>query len=223
MNSAETHEKLDRRVARTRHALRDALMALIVERGFDNITLQDITDRANVSRPTFYLHYANKEELLFKSMKEIYDSLATSNRGKQPETSEGFSEAFHELCASEASDFQHVEDHAAFYRAVLSEHGVPSFTKQVHEYLANTMQQDWLAKIGDLTANTRRVPINFMANYLAGAEIGVIRWWLSQEPRCTPEQMARMMYYMSAFGFWWALGLNLPQPEDNPMAQPTTP
>jgi AcrR family transcriptional regulator len=67
--------KIDRRKARTRQLLRDALMALIVEKGYEAISIQDIVDRANVARPTFYLHFKDKEELLFTSLVEIYEEL----------------------------------------------------------------------------------------------------------------------------------------------------
>ncbi|MEO8397816.1 MAG: helix-turn-helix domain-containing protein, partial [Chloroflexota bacterium] len=71
----ETVRKPDRRIERTRQLLSKALMDLIIERGYDTITIQDITDRANVSRATFYLHYKDKDELLYQSMTKIYDAL----------------------------------------------------------------------------------------------------------------------------------------------------
>ena len=54
--------KTDRRVQRTRELLQKALIALISERRYDAITIQDIVDRANVGRTTFYLHYSSKDE-----------------------------------------------------------------------------------------------------------------------------------------------------------------
>jgi len=55
--------KTDRRVQRTRELLQKALIELIRERGYDAVTIQDIVDRANVGRTTFYLHYRSKDEL----------------------------------------------------------------------------------------------------------------------------------------------------------------
>ncbi|MEZ4667133.1 MAG: helix-turn-helix domain-containing protein [Anaerolineae bacterium] len=58
----------DRRRARTRKLMRDSLIALILEKGYDAVTVQDITDRENLGRATFYLHYKNgKERLLMQS------------------------------------------------------------------------------------------------------------------------------------------------------------
>ena len=62
---------LDRRIQRTRQLLREALFALIVERGYEAITVQDITERANLGRTTLYLHYRDKEELLKASIKAL--------------------------------------------------------------------------------------------------------------------------------------------------------
>ena len=59
--------KTDRRVERTRELLQKALIDLIPERGYDAITIQDIVDRANVGRTTFYLHYNSKDELFMRS------------------------------------------------------------------------------------------------------------------------------------------------------------
>ncbi len=62
-------KKVDRRIQRTRALLRDALMRLIIRKGYDEITIQDITDEANVARTTFYLHFADKDELLLGTMR----------------------------------------------------------------------------------------------------------------------------------------------------------
>ena len=61
----------DRRVLRTRRALREALVDLLAERGWDGFTVQDICDRADVGRSTFYLHFADKEELVGGSLEDL--------------------------------------------------------------------------------------------------------------------------------------------------------
>ncbi|HZY42942.1 MAG TPA: helix-turn-helix domain-containing protein, partial [Anaerolineae bacterium] len=68
-------KKLDPRVIRTRQMLRDALVSLIAEKGFDAITVQDIADRATLNRATFYLHYQDKHELLINSLRDAIDEL----------------------------------------------------------------------------------------------------------------------------------------------------
>lgn len=55
---------MDRRVQKTKKLLSDALISLILEKGYDDVSIQDIIDRANIGRSTFYAHYENKEQLL---------------------------------------------------------------------------------------------------------------------------------------------------------------
>src|SRR5215216_6296836 len=63
--------KMDRRIQRTRKALRTALLELIKEKGYDAISIEEITDRANLGRATFYLHYKDKEELLLEEFRDM--------------------------------------------------------------------------------------------------------------------------------------------------------
>ena len=66
-------QREDRRVQRTRELLRGALFSLIREKGFEVLTVQDIIDRANVGRATFYAHFDNKEDLLLSGFDVLRD------------------------------------------------------------------------------------------------------------------------------------------------------
>src|SRR5579871_2834589 len=78
--------KPDRRIARTKKLLGEALISLMLERDYDQITVQDITDRANLSRATFYLHYGDKEQLLLERLQQIYDGIAPEMGALDPMT-----------------------------------------------------------------------------------------------------------------------------------------
>ncbi|MDX2139499.1 MAG: TetR/AcrR family transcriptional regulator [Chloroflexota bacterium] len=214
MSTESVAEKLDRRQRRTRTALRKALMELIIEKSFDAITLQDIVDRADISRATFYLHYKDKEDLLFKSMKDIYDELASKLHGihNQDEVQKAVATGNHDYFC-DPTDFQHVADHADFYRVVLSEQGVASFVVQVRKYLAQVMYTDFCGLIE--AGSESRLPADFVAHTLAGAQVGAISWWLEHGKEYTPEQMSRLFYYQMAFGFWWALGAPAGSPPED--------
>ena len=73
---APAKKKTDARVKRTRDALGDALIALMQEKPFDTITVQDVLDRARVSRSTFYTHYSDKDDLLMSDAEEFFESLS---------------------------------------------------------------------------------------------------------------------------------------------------
>ncbi len=68
--------KPDRRIQRTRQLLHEALITLILEKGYDAITVQDILERANLGRSTFYAHYQDKEALLLSGFQELFDATA---------------------------------------------------------------------------------------------------------------------------------------------------
>lgn len=199
----------DRRVQRTRQLLHDALMALIIEKGYEAISVQDITDRANVARTTFYLHYRDKQELLFDGMTAIYDALIEQHtpidRGELRET--GFSQSM-----LDPIEYHHVAQHADFYRAMFSEKGSAAFMTHIRAYMATIYRETALQPLVD-AQHPPRVPLDLIANALAGAEIGLINWWLDNDMPYTPDEMTRFHYMLSAFGLLWALRLDRPAPE----------
>src|SRR5256885_10811660 len=76
-NLPELDKKEDQRVRRTRDRLGDAIMALLVEKPFDDITVQDVLDRAEVSRSTFYTHFRDKNDLFLSDAEEFFERMAT--------------------------------------------------------------------------------------------------------------------------------------------------
>ncbi len=190
----------DPRVKRTIKLLGDTLMALIVEKGYEAVTIQDITDRAEVSRTTFYLHFADKEELLFESMRAMYDDLMREAHMLDFSDMERTESA---LC--EPADFEHVKRYLAFYKVMLSERGSMGFFLRVLDYLATLMQQS-IEAVG----LPLRVPIPVIAQAAAGAEIAVMTWWVRNDMPYTPEAMAKFLYQAQMYGVWWALGVDVP-------------
>jgi len=187
-------KKLDRRIERTMTALRDALMALIVEKGYDAISIQDITDRANVARATFYLHFKDKDDLMFSGMKLIYDQLADAVNQSQD---------CWEALAS-AQDFLHVEQYADFYAAMLSPRGSMGFLVRVRSYLQSVIEPMLVTLIP--AGKTPRVPLSLLSAYCAGAQIGLIWWWVENRLPIPAQDIARLGMYISVYGMPWAVG-----------------
>lgn len=194
-------KKPDRRVQRTLALLRDALMELIQEKGYDAITVQDITDRANVARTTFYLHFKDKDELLFEGMRVIYDELVERELRVARDSTLGF------LDIASPSDFEHVAEHAAFYRVMLSERGSMAFTVRVLDYLASVCLTDIMDPL-EASGKQPRIPPGFIAHILAGAQVGMMRWWLQNGMPHTPDEMGIMGRDLIVNGLGWALGMH---------------
>src|SRR5713226_7910041 len=70
----------DRRITRTRATLQYALNSLILKKGYDAITIQDICDAANVGRSTFYAHYTSKDDLKRKGFEKLRTLLVDRQR-----------------------------------------------------------------------------------------------------------------------------------------------
>lgn len=190
----------DPRVKRTLKLLGDTLLELIVEKGYDDVSIQHITDRANVSRTTFYLHFKDKDELLFASMRAMYDDLVASTHNID----------FRNVAAAEAAmcdpaDFEHVQKYIQFYRVMLSKNGSMAFLLSVLDYLAATM----LAALqqGKPEGAQPNIPLPILAHIMAGSEIGVMTWWVKNGTTQTPAQMAQFLYDAHSKGIWWALGI----------------
>jgi len=189
-NIEYTDKKLDRRIQRTRELLQQAMIELVVEKGYEAISIQDVTDRANVARTTFYLHYADKDELLFGSVRNMIEELLAS---MQPGR-EGL-----------PTSFEHIAQHAAFYRAILGEQGSPAFVSRLNDFVASVVRERMLNQM-TVPGKDPRLPLDFMTHYLVGAYVGVATWWLNNGMPCSPQEMAEMINDLADKGLMWALG-----------------
>ena len=116
----------DLRIRRTRKMIQEALLELTVEKGYPNITVQDIADRAMVNRSTFYRHYLDKDDLLTQYMDEV-TALTSEDDGALERTLPGQKE----LPTGLIKLLRHIAQHSDFYRVMLSEHGHPIVTDRL--------------------------------------------------------------------------------------------
>ena len=197
--------KVDRRIQRTRALLRTALMQLIVDddKPYDAITIQDITDQANVARTTFYLHFTDKDDLLFSTMRDIYEELFLQDAAIGYQSIEDLRGVTPDNC--EATDFEHVEQYADFYRIMLGERGSAAFLSRVRDYLAVSISETMIKNL--LPPDKEPiVPIEVIAYAIAGAHIGVIKWWLDADMPVSAKHISYQLYSILTPGL--LLGLN---------------
>ncbi|MEO8606902.1 MAG: TetR/AcrR family transcriptional regulator [Chloroflexota bacterium] len=176
--------KLDRRKQRTRRMLREALISEILEQGYDAVTVQDITERADLRRATFYLHYKDKDELLLTVLQETFDALVVE-----------IGPAMHgDILAGKTQiepfriTFQHVADNADLYRIILGGQGGAAIAQRIQAYLAALVTH----ALRSASPASLALPIDVIANYLAGAELSLIAWWLNSGQPYPAEEMAHM-------------------------------
>jgi AcrR family transcriptional regulator len=175
-------KRIDRRVERTRQLLRDALVSLILEKGYQKITVQDIIDRANVGRSTFYSHYQDKEDLLFSGFDELAFDLDRHRR--LPDETGGDQE--HLLHSLEF--FIHANDNRELYMAMSESGGGEQLLEIGRQHMQNHIE----AHLVQFPSIGREFPLPVITNFLAGSLLTMILWWLEQEAPYTPQEMDDM-------------------------------
>jgi len=186
----------DRRVRRTKKRLRDALMELILEKGYDAVRVQDITDRADVGRATLYLHYRDKADLLLSCLQETIDELfelIRINLG-EPQSQELFQIAF-----------QHAGENADLYRVLLSGQGTLQHRRKVQEMIGEHSRTILLQTF----PQADEAAIEFSRVHIAGALLMMIEWWLVEDMPYAAGEMARMFRRITLNGL---IGLFEPAP-----------
>lgn len=196
-------KKLDRRVRRTRHRLRDALIALILQKGYEKVIIQEITDTADLSRATFYLHYKTKDELLASSLEEMFDELMDSVkdlmlRRKLDLEADGD--------APSLPAFKHVAEYADLYKALLGDKGVSSVINRILNYISQIATEQYRLLITEEEEKEMLVPIEIAARHMAGAMFAMVSWWVENDMQQTPEEMAAYFHRMTVPSIYAAIG-----------------
>jgi AcrR family transcriptional regulator len=171
----------DRRVRRTRALLQNALMASMIEKGYEATTVQDIIDRADVGRSTFYAHFADKETLLASRLDDLRDSLsheqqlALAERGETGARGLGFSLPM----------LEHARSHLPVYTMIVGRESGGFVFQRLHAMIAD------LAAVGiktlglQQTASQRELAVEF----IAGAFMSVLRWWADRGAKLEPAEV----------------------------------
>ncbi len=204
---AETDTKqLDRRTRRTRRMLKEALFALILEKGYDAVTIEDITERADLGRTTFYLHYKDKEDLLVESI----DSIAADLIARLPPTAWNVADPpgddGGQVMDAIRVTFQHAAENAQLYRIILRGEGATQANRRIHAIIRQKAVELVSERLKDGSLRPQ-VPMDVFANYFAGTLLATITWWLEADSPYPPEQMAEMFRMLFFQGGRKVLGI----------------
>lgn len=167
---------MDRRAARTRKSLHHAMMSLILRKGYDAITVQDILDEADVGRSTFYAHYTGKEDLLrrgFELLRADLDAARRSGRGEDQPDALGFSLAM----------FEHAAGHADLYRAMVGGRAHAIVIAEIRKVLEEMVRRELRSLRND------QVPEELSLQFVVGTLLTTVTWWLERKPKLTPAQV----------------------------------
>jgi AcrR family transcriptional regulator len=191
VKAGAARKKEDRRVQRTRQLLLGALLSLLPEKGFDDVTVQDIIDRANVGRATFYAHFVDKEDLLVQAMDPFSAHLKERQRQALAGEGGGDSQAF--AFADEL--FAHAEGHRDLFRAIAGKRAATILRRHFERMQLELVR----AEVKALAAPGRvgAFPIESVAHALAGALFGLLVWWMDARPRLSAREASDLFRQMA--------------------------
>ena len=181
----KARRKIDARVKRTRDQLGYALIQLIVEKPINDVTVQDVLDRASVGRSTFYLHYRDKDDLLVSQLEMFLETMSNVLSERKERSNR---------VAPVAEMFAHIGNQNKHYR-VLSDSGhLKDFFELAEGHFARGIERR-LRESGRLAKIPQR-ELAARASALSGSLLSLLRWWLDRGEKETPETMDEMFHRM---------------------------
>jgi AcrR family transcriptional regulator len=171
--------KLDRRILKSQEAIKNAVIELMSEKNFDQITLQEISDRANVSRRTIYLHYMDKFDLLDKLIEEHINELK--------ELAESASEM--DFIDGNLIWFEYFERHYLFFSTMLASKGASSFRRQFLEFVIEGLR----GEVNLTEGKNHEINEEIILRFIAGAYVEIVEWWFTNGMPNPPKIMAEQV------------------------------
>ncbi|WP_186673255.1 TetR/AcrR family transcriptional regulator [Sporosarcina sp. BP05] len=191
-------KKMDRPIVRTRRLIRDAFTGLMEEKGFEAITVSDLTEKADINRGTFYLHYKDKYDLLEQSEGEIFEELDRIGEEAWKAVNQNYT---NDLQVEQPLPFviklfEFLEENFEFMKVILGPNGNPSFQVRLKEFIKKKM----LYKFSNfMNEENMVIPLDYLVAYVSSAHLGVIQCWLESGMDRSPQEMAHML---SQTTFW---------------------
>lgn len=155
--------KVDRRIAKSQVAIKNAVTELMSEKSFDDITIQDIADRADVNRGTIYLHYTDKYDLLDKMIEEHIDNLRELCQSAVEMT---FQEGNHVW-------YEYFERNYLFFSTMLASKGAPYFRSRFLDLVIQEFKAEGDIAVGQNSGLNEEIILQFFGS----AVVGAVEWW----------------------------------------------
>jgi AcrR family transcriptional regulator len=173
-----TQQRQDRRSQRTQQALMDALISLLAVKSYNEISINDIIDRANVGRSTFYAHYQAKDDLLKSGFERVLDILI--HQINTSAVDQG-------LRLDTTLFFRHAQGHYEIYRTLVWGSGFDVLTKDGHAALSAKFQESFTLLLSGRPEPS--IPLAVVSYSVAGTLLILLKWWLDNKMPYSPEYM----------------------------------
>lgn len=172
---------MDRRQKKTKKAIIEAFIDLLEEKRYSKITVQEIIDRADVGRSTFYAHFETKDMLLEELCREIFAHVFLEPL--HAEISHDFTNTEYDFTEQVSHILYHLRDHGAEIARLVSGESGEMFLGILKEYAAEAFGPMLHAARSD-------IPESFLLNYLTGSFADTVRWWVNHDMKDGPDEVA---------------------------------
>jgi len=180
-------KKIDRRTQRTRQLLLEAILSLVLEMSYEKITVQDIVDRANVGRSTFYTHYLDKNDLIVsfanRLSTELDQHISEARAGGKKES------FFPSLIL-----FKYIQKKPQISKVLIGGHGIEIVTKAINDCLL-AQAQIYIEQVKDKGLQFT-IPIPVLKTFLVSTLLSLIIWWLDNDMPFSAEEMNQMFLHL---------------------------
>ena len=187
----------DRRVRKSKRAIKQAFIQLLKENNLDRITIQQISDLADVNRGTFYLNYEDKYALLDEMENEQIEKIKGFVDIRKMDLSTKTSDRFIEDFANKVikNVITHIEHNIEFYQVILN----LERKSQIEEQLAEIVRSNIKHLIGDKD-DIFGIPENYYLSYVVGSMMSMIKYWVSDENRVSVEELVNYVSTIASTG-----------------------
>ena len=180
---------MDRRQKKTRQAVFQAFTSLLEKKSYSAITVQEIIDRADIGRSTFYAHFETKDELLRALCQEIFDHVFSEDLSR--ESTHDFSSGTRDIQAEITHILYHLQDSSHYLKGILSCESGEMFMRYFKEYLEKVFE-------GELDKQASDIPRDYMLHHLVCDFAETVRWWMKHE-QYSPEEISRFFFMSTPF------------------------
>jgi len=177
--------KPDERIRRTHERLGNALVSLVMERSIDDVTVQEVLDRASIGRSTFYLHFRDKDDLLMSQFEQFLEMMSTMLIVRKEESLR---------VVPVAEMFEHIGSNKKFYRLLEESGRLDDFFELAEGYFARGIERR--LKESKRLRKISRGELRVHAVGLAGSLLTLLRWWMDRGTKESPAAMDEMFHRM---------------------------
>lgn len=185
--AAKTAPKTDRRIQRTRNLLGAALVSLLQERDFDDISVQDVLDRAGVGRATFYVHYRDKTDLFLSDVEDFFElcSGLLKRHNANPKRLLPVREVL-----------THIRDMREFYAAMVRSGKINDIQVLGRGFFARSIEE----RLESAGVKLEPLDRSAKAHFLAGSFFSLLEWWIDKGMKPDPTEMDTLFHRMAWSG-----------------------